>query len=174
MSIFIVDVEADGPIPHLYSMVSFAAVKLEPDLKTNFKAELKPISDNYVQEALNVIGYTREQTMKFPEAEIAMNNFYKYVMENAEDWPIFMSDNNGFDWQFINYYFHRFLGKNPFGYSSRRIGDLYSGFLNDFDGGNRKFRQLVKTVHNHDPLNDAIGHAEAILEMINQGLKIKI
>ena len=27
---------------------------------------------------------------------------------------MFISDNNGFDWQFINWYFHHFTGSNPF------------------------------------------------------------
>jgi hypothetical protein len=42
-----------------------------------------------------------------------------------------MAGNVAFDWQFINYYFHRFLGRNPFGFSGRRIGDLYAGMVKD-------------------------------------------
>ena len=42
-----------------------------------------------------------------------------------------LADNFAFDWQFINYYFHRFLGRNPFGFSGRRIGDLYAGLVKD-------------------------------------------
>ena len=42
-----------------------------------------------------------------------------------------ISDNNGFDWQFINWYFHHFLGKNPFGHSSTNLGSLYKGVVRD-------------------------------------------
>jgi len=28
---------------------------------------------------------------------------------------LFISDNDGFDWQFVNWYFWHFLGQNPFG-----------------------------------------------------------
>ena len=44
---------------------------------------------------------------------------------------MFISDNNGFDWQFINWYFHHFLGKNPFGHSSTNLGSLYKGLVKD-------------------------------------------
>src|SRR3989338_10868116 len=43
--------------------------------------------------------------------------------------PLFVSDNPAYDWQFINYYFHLFLGRNPFGHSARRIGDFYAGLV---------------------------------------------
>jgi hypothetical protein len=35
---------------------------------------------------------------------------------------VFVSDNNGFDWQFINWYFWHFTGANPFGHSSTNLG----------------------------------------------------
>ena len=40
-----VDIEADGPIHGDYSMVSFGAVIVEPELNKTFYSELKPISD---------------------------------------------------------------------------------------------------------------------------------
>ena len=45
--------------------------------------------------------------------------------------PGIVSDNLAFDWEFVNYYFHHFLGKNPFGFSGRRIGDIYAGLMKD-------------------------------------------
>ena len=45
---------------------------------------------------------------------------------------MFVSDNNGFDWQFVNWYFHAFLGENPFGHSSTNLGSLYKGLVKDF------------------------------------------
>jgi hypothetical protein len=80
----------------------------------------------------------------------------------------FVSDNPAFDWQFMNYYFHRFLGENPFGFSARRIGDLYAGWKGDASKSN-DWKKLRKTRHTHDPLDDAKGNAEALLTMWSEG-----
>jgi len=99
-----------------------------------------------------------------------MNNFDQWIESNIKDKPIFISDNNGFDWQFINYYFHHFLGKNPFGYSSANLGSLYKGLVKDTF---KNFKHLRKTIHTHNPVDDVIGNAEALLHMKNEmGLKI--
>lgn len=66
------DIEADGPIPGDYSMVSFGAVVVEPGLERTFYGELRPISEKFVPEALAVSGFTREQTLAFPEPEEVM------------------------------------------------------------------------------------------------------
>ncbi|HKD36799.1 MAG TPA: hypothetical protein VKB78_08355 [Pirellulales bacterium] len=58
-----VDVEADGPIPGDYSMVSFGAIVVEPALDKAFYGKLKPISEKWIPEALEVSGFTREETM---------------------------------------------------------------------------------------------------------------
>ena len=55
--------------------------------------------------------------------------------------------------------------------SGRRIGDLYAGFVNDAGKAN-KWKRFRKAVHSHDPIMDAKGNAEALLEMKRQGLKI--
>ena len=79
-------------------------------------------------------------------------------------------DNNGFDWQFINWYFHHFLGDNPFGFSSTNLGSLYKGLAKDTFVN---FKHLRKTRHTHHPVDDARGNAEALLAMKEtMGLKI--
>jgi hypothetical protein len=40
MSYFMVDVEADGPIPGRYSMISFGAIVVEPGLQRTFYRRL--------------------------------------------------------------------------------------------------------------------------------------
>jgi len=85
---------------------------------------------------------------------------------------MFISDNNGFDWQFINWYFHHFLIKNPFGFSSTNLGSLYKGLVKDTSPN---FKHLRKTKHTHNPVDDAVGNAEALLHMKSvMGLKIKL
>ena len=163
MPYIMVDVEADGPCPGLYSMVSFAAVLVKPGLNTWFKGELKPISKLYTETALQIIGLTREQTLKFNEPRKVMREFATWL--NGVDMYnkgrlMFISDNNGFDWQFLNYYFWTFYTENPFGHSSINLGSLYKGLIKNMY---KNFKHLRKTKHTHDPLDDAFGNAEAML-----------
>ncbi|MBM4075489.1 MAG: exonuclease, partial [Planctomycetes bacterium] len=131
MPYVMVDVEADGPIPGDYSMVCFGAVIVEPGLNRTFYGQLKPISDKFVPEALAVSGFSREQSLQFEEPDLVMQNFRKWLSENCKGRMMFVSDNNGFDWQFSNWYFHHFLGSNPFGFSSTNLGSLYKGMQKD-------------------------------------------
>ena len=99
-----------------------------------------------------------------------MDNFNQWIKSNSQAKLFFISDNNGFDWQFINYYFHHFLGENPFGHSSTNLGSLYKGLVKDTT---KNFKHLRKTRHTHDPIDDVIGNAEALLHMKKEmGLKI--
>ncbi len=52
MTYIMVDVESDGPIPGDYSMVCLGAIVVEPALDRKFYGRLKPISDNWIPEAL--------------------------------------------------------------------------------------------------------------------------
>lgn len=171
MSYIVVDVESDGPIIGNHSMVCFGAIIIEPTLSKTFYGKTKPISNIWKPDALAISGFSREEHEQFDEPEKVMKEFAKWIKENSIDKPIFISDNNGYDFAFINYYFHKFYGSNPFGWSSRRIGDLYCGMKMDTRA---QWKQLRKTKHDHDPLNDARGNAEAVLEMQKMGLKIKL
>ncbi len=164
-----VDVEADGPIPGDYSMIAIGAVVVEPSLDRTFHGLLKPISDKHIPDALKVSGFTREETFDFHDPEDIMNKFYRWLVDNHVGKRLmFVSDNNGFDWQFINWYFHHFIGKNPFGHSSTNLGSIYKGMA-----GNtvENFKHLRKTKHDHNPVNDAKSNAEAMLEMQERGMK---
>lgn len=175
MSYIVVDVEADGPIPNEYSMVCFGAVIVEPSLSKTFYGEVKPVSESWIPDALAVSGFSREEHKAFGEPKNVMSNFAKWLKENSNGKPTFISDNPAFDWQFINFYFHKYYGSNPFGFSGRRIGDLYCGLVKHA-GKNRDWkRKYRKTRHNHDPVCDAMGNAEAILAFKDKlGLQINL
>lgn len=172
MSFVMVDIEADGPIPGNYSMISFGAVMVNQNLSPTFYGKLKPISENYINKALSVSGFSREETMQFDEPKDVMLKFNVWLQQNSEGHPIFISDNNGFDWMFICWYFYHFLGENPFGHSSVNLGSLYKGVVKDMF---QNFKHLRKTKHTHHPVDDAKGNAEAFLEIIKQyDLKIQL
>ncbi len=172
MTYVMVDVESDGPIPGDYSMVCFGAVIVEPGLERSFYGKLRPISDAWNPKALAVSGFSREETLAFDEPEAVMRRFASWLAENAKGRLIFISDNNGFDWSFINWYFHHFTEANPFGFSSQNLGSLYKGMVKDTF---KSFKHLRKTAHTHHPVDDARGNAEALLAMKRElGLKIRL
>ena len=170
MTYIMVDVETDGPIPADYSMICFGAIVVDEKLDKTFYGQLKPISDQWLPDALEISGFTRQETLNFQDAETVMEDFRNWISEHSNKQPIFISDNNGFDWQFINYYFYHFLGTNPFGYSSTNLGSLYKGLVKDVA---KNFKHLRETVHSHHPVDDVKGNAEALLYLKNKmGLKI--
>ncbi|MGB1252934.1 MAG: exonuclease [Candidatus Promineifilaceae bacterium] len=172
MSYFMVDVESDGPIPSDYSMISFGAILVEPSLSHSFYGQLKPISDQWNPQALQISGFSREETLAFDDPASVMVRFANWIQETSNGKPFFISDNNGFDWQFINWYFHHFTGANPFGYSSTNLGSMYKGLMKDVFVN---FKHLRKTAHTHHPVEDARGNAEALLAMKQElGLKIRL
>jgi len=171
MSYIIVDVEADGPIPAQFSMVSFGAVVFDDRLDRTFYGKTRPISDRFVPEALAVSGFTREQHLGFDDPKAVMENFAAWLGQQSKGRPVFVSDNVAFDWQFINYYFHRFLERNPFGFSGRRIGDLYAGLVKDASRAT-EWKKYRVTAHTHNPVDDARGNAEALKKFRELGLKI--
>ncbi|MBI1213087.1 MAG: exonuclease [Alphaproteobacteria bacterium] len=172
MTYIMVDIESDGPIPGDYSMIAIGAIVVEPKLERTFRATLKPISEKWIPDALGVTGFTREETLAFSEPKAVMEAFADWLKEAAGDNPRFIADNAGFDWQFVNWYFHHFLGRNPFGWSSMGLGSIYAGLSKSMRGS---FKHLRRTVHTHDPLDDARGNAEALLTMIEtMGLHAKL
>ena len=81
---------------------------------------------------------------------------------------VFVSDNPAYDWQFINHYFHKFLGHNPFGHSARRIGDFYAGLMHNWRAPGRDWKKYRRTNHDHHPVHDAQGNAEALQVLLEK------
>lgn len=169
MSYYMVDVEADGPVPgtDMYSMVAIGAVVVEPSLQKTFHRTLRPISKKWIPDALAVSGFTREECENFEDPKIVMQEFKAWIeITNQGKYPIFISDNNGFDFAYVNWYFHHFLGNNPFGFSSRNLGDIFKGLTKNMLGLEYgSFKYLRQTKHDHNPVNDAMGNAEAFIAM---------
>ena len=167
MKYVVVDIEADGPIPGKYSMLSLGAVMLDAtslDTLGTLYTEFKPISDEYVPDALRVSGFTREQTLSFLPAKEGMQFFKEWLTEIANgDRAQMVADNAGFDWSFVNWYFHNFLGANPLGFSCLSLTSLYKGVKMDMRAS---FKHLRRTRHTHNALDDARGNAEALVTIL--------
>lgn len=78
----------------------------------------------------------------------------------GNDKTVLVSDNPAWDYMWIAGLFDTAEMENPFGHSGRRISDYWAGLnFNWKDTQNwKKFRQ---TKHDHNPVHDALGNAEA-------------
>jgi DNA polymerase III epsilon subunit-like protein len=124
-----VDVETAGPNPGSFSLLSIGACTVYPP-QESFYVELKPVSDRVSTEALAITGLSMEKLLEtgLPPEE-AMRNFADWVEKVVPRGhkPVFVALNAPFDWSFINDYFYRFLGHNPFGHSALDMKALYMG-----------------------------------------------
>jgi len=117
-----------------------------------------------------VSGHSRQETLSFDDPASTMRAFGGWLAREGGKRPMFVSDNNGFDWMFVCWYFHHFTGGCPFGHSSTNLGSLYKGLVKD---ASQTFKHLRETAHTHHPVDDAKGNAEALLVMKEtRGLKI--
>ena len=162
MSLIIVDCESDGPIPVDFSLICFGAIIVDKDLDKTFYGRCKPISENWNPEALHISKISREEHLTFDDPKQVFEDFHKWISENSKGKPIFISDNLAYDWMWICYYSWHFCNKNPFGFSGRRIGDIYSGLVND-SRATSEWKRFRQTRHSHHPVDDAKGNAEALL-----------
>jgi len=160
-----IDVETAGPIPGEFSMLSIGACLVNgPEVA--FDCEFKPINDNADPAALEVSGLSlaglRETGLDPTAAMLAFASWIDRVCGGAS--PVFVGFNAPFDWSFVNYYFHRFTGANPFGFTALDIKALWMGVAGCSWADTRSSRiaeRLKPNLHgDHDALHDARYQAE--------------
>ena len=127
-----VDIETSGPIPGEYSLLSIGACEIYNPENT-FSGLLKPITLKFDPEALAVTGLSLKSLNEDgKEAAQAMTEFSIWLERCAgpDGELVFVGFNAAFDWSFVNYYFHLFLNRNPFGFSALDIKSMYLGAFN--------------------------------------------
>ncbi len=182
-----VDVEADGPLPGPYSMSSLGAsvagrltdegefVRLDPTVDT-FYAELRPISPDWVPEALAVSGLDREKLRTAGrDPGKAMTEFAAWVRAQGRQHdarPVFCAYPLGFDWLFTYWYLVRFAdGGSPFGHSTHLdIKTAYAVRGRQPIARSVKRRMpkslMSKRKHTHNALDDAIEQADLLVNIL--------
>lgn len=161
-----VDIETSGPIPGEYSMLALGACLVDAPSMT-FESILKPLNRNAEPEALTVTGFSLDELEKSgTEPNQAMHKFNQWVKNACGEGQtaVFVGLNAPFDWSFVNYYFCRFFGKNPFGFTALDIKAYYMGATGSSWGDTRSsimakhLRPTLKGTHN--ALQDAVYQAE--------------
>lgn len=172
-----VDIEADGPIPGVYSMISIGMTlagrfdgqrfeAVDPSTET-FYAELAPISDEFDPQALAISGLDRDALRRDGEDPAV-------AMSRAADWvdrvaagtePVFVSWPTEFDWMFTHWYFIRFNGRDPFGHSSCIDSKSFYIARTRLTVSKASQRALPPELrserpHTHNALDDAMSHAD--------------
>jgi len=184
-----IDVETTGPYPPKYSMISLGACVIGEYDKT-FYGELKPLNFNYIPEYTKVALSRIESLKDFVCSEerkedydflalVHMNSFARFqshMLRDFSDWLIQVGQGHElvevswpikFDGSFTNYYFHEFLGENPFGHGGLDIQSFYRGKLNDLHA---KLSGLMPTLPHH-ALEDALLQAKVIEPFLREADK---
>jgi hypothetical protein len=170
-----VDIEASGPIPGEYSMLSIGACVVG-DIARSFYAELKPLNDNFTQEAMDACKLSLQDLARTGRAPAeAMRAFGEWVHATADGMrPVFVGFNAPFDWSFVNYYFHKFTGANPFGHAALDIKSYYMGAYRTA-WSETSMAQLPPEVRphpgplQHEALADAVEQSEIFRKLLVAG-----
>lgn len=171
-----VDIEAAGPVPGPYSLLSIGACVVGKS-ERNYYVEIQPISDRIVQEAMEVIGKPLNSFKDGGQSPVkAMESFEQWLLRNsASSTPVFVGFNATFDWAFVNWYFHSFLGRNPFGIGGIDIKSFYMGMTGSSWRDTRS--SLIskefkgESAHTHNALDDAVEQAEMFNLMLRSAAK---
>lgn len=183
---FSCDIEADGPVPGPYSMISFGlsvagefdgtSFRSRHPFERTFYAELKPISEQFVPESLAVSGLDRDNLLiNGQDPVVAMTAAAEWVREvsaDAKAFPVFAAFPLGFDWMFMYWYFVQFAeGGSPFGHS--RCLDLKTLYaargraqIRDSIKARMPKRLLSRRRHTHHALDDAVEQAELLQNLM--------
>lgn len=169
----LVDVETAGPNPSQYAMLSIGACTLSDPVCATFYVELQPDSMKFQEEALDISGLSLEHLAEkgTPPLE-AMQAFADWVgritPESAK--PVFTALNAPFDWMFVNDYFHRYLGQNPFGHSALDIKAFFMG-LRGVNWKETSYKHISRYYKghpqlSHNALQDVLDTAEFFKVML--------
>jgi DNA polymerase III epsilon subunit-like protein len=167
-----VDIEASGPVPGDYSLLSIGACTVfEP--RQTFYIELQPVNENTTQEAAKVHHLSLQHLMDTgvpPQQALARFEAWLQGLTPPGTTPLLVAFNAPFDWMFVNDYFHRFLGRNPFGHAALDIKAFYMGFAGaaweETTMRHVSDRFLGRKELTHHALRDAMDQADIFSRML--------
>src|SRR5438105_4285148 len=175
---FSADVETDGPIPGPFSMLSFAIVyagsfdgqrfERPKNYERVFYRELKPISNQFQEEALKVNGLDRDRLCREGyDPERVMTEACRWVKDSCgQANPVLVAYPLSFDWSWLYWYFIRFSSEgSPFDHS--RCFDIKTALavkaaIPISEAGRSRLHPslLSRRQHTHHAVDDATEQAE--------------
>jgi DNA polymerase III alpha subunit (gram-positive type) len=177
-----VDVEANGPLPGVHSMLSLGAVALMRDGSTlgEFTRNLEELPDGTEHPA--TVAWWATQSPEVWEAhrtdlvspECAMTEFVAWVKSFA-GYPVFVAMPAGYDWAFVYWYMMRFVGETPFGWN---VIDMRTYMMamrkTDYSKTNKQYMPKrwfnPAMPHTHIALDDAREQAHIFINMLQENL----
>lgn len=175
---FSADVETDGPIPGPYSILSFALVyagvfngrkfTTPNNFDNTFYRELRPISENYQDDALRINGLDRDRLLREGgDPATVMTEAARWIREiSGRGKPILVAYPLSFDWSWLYWYFTKFaIGGSPFNhslcYDVKTAYAVKAGVPISEAGRSKLLPSLrAKSKHTHHALDDAKEQAE--------------
>jgi DNA polymerase III alpha subunit (gram-positive type) len=168
----IVDIEADGPVPGLYSMLSMGAVATTRDQEvSSFYRKLTP--NKAATQDPDIMDWWKTQPTAWKEVttdaeppDVVMKDFCQWLHE-LDGSPVFVAQPIAFDYTFVSWYLYKFANNNPFvgEKNAMRSMDLQSFISGKFgftlgDSYRRKLpASLIEGMppHSHKAIDDARG-----------------
>lgn len=168
----VVDIEADGPVPGLYSMLSIGAVATTKDEEvSSFYAKLQPIAG--ANQFLKTMEWWDSQPEAWQEvirdakpAEQAIKDFYGWL-NHLDRKPVFVAHPVGYDYAFVSWYLWKYVQVNPFAdergasitldLSSFIAGKYSRTLLCSFRSELPDWMKVGMPEHTHNALDDARG-----------------
>lgn len=137
MAFISVDVEASGPLPGFFDLLSIGAVAVRVAGDSiaiddgGFYVELAPIHGRADPGAMRVNRLDYEQLKRTGEPlDVAARTFADWTKVVSTDGPpVFVGYCANFDWAFVNDLFFRAGIENPFGYKAMDLRSLALGVL---------------------------------------------
>lgn len=167
-----VDIESAGPHPHDYSLLTIGACAVD-EMAQMFYIELQPVNSNFVPEALAISRLSMERLKKHgtpPEQAMTQFEGWVHTQSSGGRMPVFVAFNAAFDWMFVNDYFHRYMGRNPFGHTALDIKAFYMGLSGvRWEETTMRYvgpRYLGDQQLTHHALRDAMDQAQIFRKML--------
>ena len=181
-----VDAETSGPVPGLYSMLSFGAVVVgkhtSPGIRSWYSNLIQPLSTALVEdEAMKVNGLDIEECKRDGMAPVDMMHSFRNWVDSVAP-PLLarpvMCSMGTFDCGWLNWYFHYCHIPIPYGwYNTLDVKSFWMGLKGGRWG--QTSRQSIfkdpayadiplKFKHNHTALDDAIHQAEIMHRMLTR------
>lgn len=180
---FSLDIEADGPIPGDYSMLSFAAVAFDEyaNILGSFEVNLEPLEGAQQSKRTMIEFWAREPeaweycTRNPLAAKAAMPAFVGWVKSLPGDLKTAVCMPSGFDFMFMYWYMKKFAGESPFSFSCIDMKSYCMAFRKKpyRFSGKRSWpkRWFIKSLpHTHKAIDDALEQGATFMLMREERL----